>query len=292
MTFRIVPGLADFAENYEAYILDLWGVVHNGLEPYPGVLECMAKLRENGRKILLLSNAPRTSNFVQDFLENIGVDRDVYDLILTSGDMTRMILEDKRFPYLEGESKAFYQFGAERDKGLEDGLDYRKVDKLAEADFVICTGLADDETETPEHYRALLTEAAEYKLPMICANPDLTVMRGVNMHYCAGSLAQLYETLGGEVTLFGKPYPWAYKLAMEKLDVSDPSKILAVGDSMRTDIKGATGAGIDCVLVSGGIHAEEWGLVEGDIPTNHQVEDLVSQHGIAPTFVTGHMIWA
>ena len=274
MSYRIVPGLAQFAEQYDAYILDLWGVVHNGLQPYPGVLDCMAKLRENGRQILLLSNAPRTNNFVQDFLENIGVDRETYDHILTSGDMTRLVLED------------------ERDKGLEDGLNYEKVSQLKAADFLICTGLADDETETPETYRHILEEAATYKLPMICANPDLTVMRGENMHYCAGALAQLYETLGGTVELFGKPYPWAYKMAMEKLEIEDPSPILAVGDSMRTDIKGATGAGIDNVLVSGGIHAEEWGLREGDIPTEHQVNQLIEQHGVCPTFVTGHMIWA
>lgn len=292
MSFRIIPGLAQIAPNYDAFILDLWGVVHNGLAPYPGVLDCMAQLRRDGRQILLLSNAPRTHNFVEDFLENIGVMREAYDLILTSGDMTRIVLEDKRFDFLEGDQKAFYQFGAERDKGLEDGLKYRKVDTLEVADFLICTGLVDDETETPESYQTLLTEASKFKLPMICANPDLTVMRGENMHYCAGSLAQLYETLGGRVELFGKPYPWAYKMAMEKLDMTDPSRILAVGDSMRTDIKGATGASIDNVLVSGGIHAEEWGLRDGDIPNADQVCTLSAQHGFEPTYVTGHMIWA
>ena len=292
MSFRIIPGLANIAPNYDAFILDLWGVVHNGLAPYPGVLACMEQLRADGRKLLLLSNAPRTHNFVEDFLENIGVMRESYDLILTSGDMSRIVLEDKRFDFLEGDQKSFYQFGAARDKGLEDGLNYRKVDDLSAADFIICTGLVDDETETPENYRSLLGEAAKFKLPMICANPDLTVMRGDNMHYCAGALAQLYETLGGRVELFGKPYPWAYKMAMEKLDISDPSRILAVGDSMRTDIKGATGASIDNVLVSGGIHAEEWGLRDGDIPNADQVTALATQHGFEPTFVTGHMVWA
>ncbi len=292
MSFRIISGLSEVADNYEAFILDLWGVVHNGLAPYPGVLECMEQLRRHGRQILLLSNAPRTHNFVEDFLENMGVDRENYDLILTSGDMTRIVLEDKRFDFLEGDTKTFYQFGAERDKGLEDGLSYQKVNKLSEADFLICTGLVDDETETPETYRDLLLEASAHNLPMICANPDLTVMRGQNMHYCAGALAQLYESLGGQVELFGKPYPWAYKMAMEKLNISDPSKILAVGDSMRTDIKGATSASIDNVLVSGGIHAEEWGLRDGDIPSSEQIEALSQQHGFSPTFVTGHMIWA
>jgi HAD superfamily hydrolase (TIGR01459 family) len=292
MSFEIVSGLAPFADKYDAYILDLWGVVHDGMKPYPGVLDCMAKLREGGTPLLLLSNAPRTNDFVQTFLESIGVPKTSYDHILTSGDMTRIVLKEKRFPFLEGEGRKFYQFGAVKDKGLDENLDYTKIANLADADFLICTGLADDGAETPEDYRHLLEEAASYKLPMLCANPDLTVMKGERTLYCAGALAQLYETLGGVVELFGKPYPWAYKMAMEKLNQSDPSKILAVGDSMRTDIKGATGAGIDNVLVSGGIHAEEWGLATGDHPSEAQVQELTKQHGFEPTYVVGHMVWS
>ncbi len=292
MSFKIVPGLSSFADNYDAYILDLWGVVHNGVKPYPGALECMAKLREGGKSLLLLSNAPRTNTFVREFLQGIGVPQDAYDNILTSGDMTRMVLSEKRFSYLEGEALKFYQFGAEKDKGLDDGLDYIKTKNLAEADFLICTGLANDEYETPEDYRELLTEAASHNLPMLCANPDLTVMKGDNTQYCAGALAKLYEDeLGGNVELFGKPYPWAYKMSMEKLGVSDPSKILAVGDSMRTDIKGANGMGIDNVLVSGGIHAEEWKLNPGDHPSDAQVSGIADEYGFAPTYVVGHMVW-
>lgn len=291
MSFQIVPSLGSIATNYESFIFDLWGVVHNGIEPFPDVLDCMQKMRDSGKQILLLSNAPRTNKFVVDFLENIGVGRETYDQILTSGDMTRIVLAEKRFAYLEGTDKKFYQFGAEKDRGLDDNLDYTRVMEVSDADFLICTGLADDMTETPEDYRNILLQAAERKLPMICANPDLTVMRGERMHYCAGALAELYENLGGEVELFGKPYPWAYKMSLEKLNTTDPKSVLAIGDSMRTDIKGATQAGIDCVLVSGGIHAEEWGIVDGSLPTEMQVQQLSEVHGVSPDYVTGHVKW-
>jgi len=291
MPFSMMAGLAPIAKKYDAFILDLWGVVHNGIEPYPGVHDCMAKLREDGRKLLLLSNAPRTNDFVQEFLENMGVERSEYDDILTSGDMARIVLRDEKLDFLTGGNKTFYQIGADRDRGLDDGLSYTRVYDVHEAEFVICTGLSYDVTETPEDYRPLLEQAVSRKLPMLCANPDLTVMRGETMHYCAGSLAQLFETLGGSVELFGKPYPWAYKMAMEVLGVTDPSRVLAIGDSMRTDIKGAVGAGIDNVLVSGGIHAKDWGLSEGARPSMAQVDALIAEHGFSPTYVIGQMSW-
>ena len=291
MTFQIVTGLSTFAPKYDAFILDLWGVVHDGTKPYPGVLDCLSKLREDGRPVLLLSNAPRTSNHVTGFLKTLGIEPQLYDHILTSGDLTRQVLIDREQEFLKKKTPKFYQFGAAKDRGIEDELDYLKVDDLAEADFLICTGLANDTEETPEAYRDLLTKSAALGLPMLCANPDLTVMKGETMLYCAGALAALYEELGAPVTLYGKPYPNAYELAMKKLGVSDPAKILAVGDSMRTDIKGANGMGIDNVLIAGGIHAEEWGLRSGDIPSREQVEEISALHGFAPTYVSGHMTW-
>ncbi len=291
MSFKIVPGLEPYAGHYDAFILDLWGVVHDGTKPYPGALDCMAKLREGGKPLLLLSNAPRTNDFVSEFLESIGVPVDSYDHILTSGDMTRQVLKDRNYDFLQKKGLKFYQYGAEKDRGVDDGLDYERVYDINEADFLICTGLANDDVETPEEYRVLLTDSAALGLPMLCANPDLTVMKGDKILYCAGALAALYEELGGQVELFGKPYPTAYEQAMKKLGVSDPSRILAVGDSMRTDIKGATGMKIDNVLVSSGIHADEWGLAPGECPAEEQVRTISDLHGFEPTLVVGHMIW-
>ncbi|MZR29271.1 TIGR01459 family HAD-type hydrolase [Sneathiella litorea] len=291
MSFKIISGLSGIAPNYDAFILDLWGVVHNGHHPYPGVLDCMDRLRESEKPIILLSNAPRTNGYVVNFLESMGVARGRYDQILTSGDITREVLVSREHPFLKGAVKAFYQIGADRDKGLDDGLDYQKVFSIEEASFLICTGLVDDQTETPEDYRELLQDALKRDLPMLCANPDLTVMRGTTIHYCAGAIAALYEEIGGRVELFGKPYPEVYRQVMTKLNIQDPSRILAIGDSMRTDIKGANANGIDSVLVSGGIHAEEWGLKDGQLPTATQIEKVVEQHLFSPTYVIGHMVW-
>lgn len=291
MSFKIISGLSGVAPNYDAFILDLWGVVHNGHHPYPGVLDCMDRLREGGKPIILLSNAPRTNGYVVDFLENMGVARERYDQILTSGDITREVLEHRDHPFLKNTGSAFYQIGADRDKGLEDGLEYQKVSSIGDADFLICTGLVDDQTETPENYRDILQDALKRDLPMLCANPDLTVMRGATSHYCAGAIAALYKNLGGRVELFGKPYPEVYRQAMEKLQILDPAKILAVGDSMRTDIKGANACGIDSVLVSGGIHADEWGLKDGQLPTAAQIDEVTRVHQFSPNYVMGHMVW-
>lgn len=291
MPVRFLSGMRELAANYDGFILDLWGVVHNGVAPYEGVLDCMDNLRNDGKPLLLLSNAPRTNPFVEEFLTNMGISRSRYDGILTSGDMTRMILERRDLDLIKDRGRNFYQIGATRDKGLEDGLGYTKVSSIEEADFLICTGLMDDTVESPEDYRDFLSKAKSHDLPMLCANPDLTVMRGENTIYCAGSIAALYEELGGQVKLFGKPYQTSYDLAMEKLGLSDPSRILAVGDAMRTDIKGATGANIDSVLVAGGLHAEDWGLSLGDQPTLKQIEAAIGEFGFAPTAVISHMIW-
>ncbi|TNE39858.1 MAG: TIGR01459 family HAD-type hydrolase [Alphaproteobacteria bacterium] len=291
MSFEILEGLAPVAGYYKAFIVDLWGVVHNGRKPYPGALDCLHKFRKKGGKVILVSNAPRTHDYVVEYLENMGVKRGDYDYILTSGDITRSVLENQDHDLIRNRGRKFYQIGATRDKGLDDGLDYSRVMEVAAADFLICTGLVDDTTETPEDYRRLLSEALSKDLPMLCANPDLTVMRGEEMIYCAGSIAALYEEMGGRVALFGKPLAETYRRAMAILGLNDASDILAIGDSIRTDIKGANEAGIDSVLVGGGIHAEEWGLENGQAPSSAQIEKIVKQYGFAPTFVVGRMNW-
>lgn len=291
MTFTFLSGLSEIVDQYDAYVLDLWGVVHNGHKPYPGALDCMSNFKRHGKPTILLSNAPRTNGYVVEFLEGIGVSRSAYDFILTSGDMTRSVLEQRDHDLIRDVGKHFYQIGATRDKGLDDGLDYTRVFEVPDADFIICTGLVDDTIETPENYRATLLEALEQDLPMLCANPDLTVMRGPVKHYCAGAIAALYEELGGRVALFGKPYAEAYRRMLQTLNLPAESRVLAIGDSMRTDIKGARNAGLDCVLVGGGIHAEEWGIGEGDMPSLEQIDEISHLHGFTPTYVMSHMIW-
>jgi HAD superfamily hydrolase (TIGR01459 family) len=243
------------ASNYDAWLCDIWGVLHNGTAAFPGVAEACAQYRRNGGRVLLISNAPRPSSAVGPQLEKLGISSASYDAILTSGDLTRDGLSHVTT------RQRIMHIGPERDLGLFDGLDVVLVDE-ADADVIVCTGLFDDTTETPETYQAQFARLKARRLPMICANPDITVERGGKIIYCAGALAEAYRVLGGDVQLFGKPYRGAYEAAQSVLArlaqrAIDPSRLLAIGDGVFTDIKGAAGYGIDSLYVASPIYLKE-----------------------------------
>jgi len=255
MALRFVEGLRDLADRVEVVLSDIWGVVHNGVEAFPEACEALHTYRSRGGTVILITNAPRPADSVQRQLQKLGVADDSYDAIVTSGDLTRH--------YIASHPGAkVYWLGPERDGGLYRGLDLT-LSQLAEADYIVCTGLFDDETESAEDYRPMMREALERKLTLICANPDIVVERGDRLIYCAGAIAELYRELGGEVIFYGKPHRPIYERAIElaaehggheiRLD-----KVLAIGDSVRTDLAGAHGIGIDCLFVTRGIHSEEF----------------------------------
>jgi len=279
-----LTGLSVVVDRYDVFILDLWGVVHNGKAPYPGAPECMRRLRAAGKTVLLLSNAPRRSAAVVQFLtERIGLGAGHYDDVVTSGDLTRDALSDDARRW-----RSYYRLGPERDWGLLDGLPFAQTERIGEADFVLCTGLLDDETEKPEDYDPLFGEAIRRDLVMVCANPDLHVMRGDYMVPCAGALAQRYAELGGKVELHGKPYADAYRACRAR--VPRGARLLAVGDSLRTDIAGANAAAIDSALAAGGIHADEWGVKPGEMPDMAVLARSLGD-GPRPTFVLPALVW-
>jgi HAD superfamily hydrolase (TIGR01459 family) len=255
MTLRFVEQLRDLVEGVEVILSDIWGVVHNGLEAFPEACEALHTYRSRGGTVILITNAPRPADSVQRQLRKLGVADSTYDAIVSSGDLTRHFVAD------HPGGKAFW-LGPERDSSIYRGLDL-VLSPLGEADYIICTGLFDDETETAEDYRPMMQQALERKLTLICANPDIVVERGDRLIYCAGAVAELYRELGGEVIFYGKPhrpiYERAIALAAEhgghdiKLD-----RVLAIGDSVRTDLAGAHGFGIDCLFVTRGIHSEEF----------------------------------
>lgn len=256
---KMIASLSDLAGDYDAVICDVWGVVHNGRTAFPGACAALERFRAERGPVLLLSNAPRPGSDVETLLDGLGVTHASYDAILTSGDATRA--EMQRRP-----GQAFYHLGPDRDRPIWAGLDVRKA-TLEEASLILCTGLEDDEHETPDTYGDLLAKAHELALPMICANPDQVVHRGARLIWCAGALATAYEKLGGEVTYFGKPHPPIYDASLMRLNeiagkTLDATRILAVGDGIRTDILGANRAGIDALFVSSGIHAESFGAAE------------------------------
>jgi HAD superfamily hydrolase (TIGR01459 family) len=255
MTLRFVERLRDLADGVEVILSDIWGVVHNGLESFPEACEALHSYRKNGGTVILITNAPRPADSVQRQLQKLGVINDTYDAIVSSGDLTRHYVADHP-------GRKVFWLGPERDSSIYRGLDLQ-LSPLAQADYIVCTGLLDDETESAEDYRPMMREALARKLTLICANPDIVVERGDRLIYCAGAIAELYRELGGEVIFYGKPhrpiYERAIQLAAEhgghdiKLD-----RVLAIGDSVRTDLAGAHGFGIDCLFVTRGIHSEEF----------------------------------
>ncbi|CAK9041912.1 Bifunctional riboflavin kinase/FMN adenylyltransferase (Riboflavin biosynthesis protein RibF) [Includes: Riboflavin kinase (Flavokinase) [Durusdinium trenchii] len=250
---QFIDGLQSLAEQYDALLCDAWGVIHNGVELFPGAGEAMLKFREQGRAIVILTNAPRPSSIIPAQLDRLGLPREAYDAVVTSGDATRAEIE-RRLP------APAYRIGPEKDDPLFEGLNIEFA-PLEDAKFIICTGLRDDHRETPEDYREVLSRAAGRGLPMVCANPDIVVNWGGRMIWCAGALAEVYAGFGGDVVYGGKPHAPIYRLARAAIAnalgaVPDKSRILAIGDGLNTDIFGANKEGVDALFVAGdgGVH--------------------------------------
>jgi HAD superfamily hydrolase (TIGR01459 family) len=254
-SLRFVERLRDLVDGVEVILSDIWGVVHNGLESFPEACEALHTCRQRGATVILITNAPRPADSVQRQLRKLGVADETYDAIVSSGDLTRNFVADHP-------GKKMFWIGPERDSSIHRGLD-AVMAPLEQADYIVCTGLFDDETESAEDYRAMLLQAREHKLPLICANPDIVVERGDRLIYCAGAIAELYRELGGESIFYGKPhrpiYERAMALAAERRGQATPlDRVLAIGDSVRTDLTGAHGFGIDCLFLTRGIHSEEF----------------------------------
>jgi HAD superfamily hydrolase (TIGR01459 family) len=258
-SLRFAERLRDLVDGVEVILSDIWGVVHNGLESFPEACEALHTCRQRGTTVILITNAPRPADSVQRQLRKLGVADETYDAIVSSGDLTRNFVADHA-------GKKMFWIGPERDSSIYRGLD-AVMAPLEQADYIVCTGLFDDETETPEDYRAMMLQAREHKLPLICANPDIVVERGDRLIYCAGAIAELYRELGGEAIFYGKPhrpiYERAMALAAERRGQPTPlDRVLAIGDSVRTDLSGAHGFGIDCLFLTRGIHSEEFEGIE------------------------------
>ncbi|MEZ5921895.1 MAG: TIGR01459 family HAD-type hydrolase [Parvularculaceae bacterium] len=250
---QFISSIADIAEDYGALLVDAWGVIHNGVELFHGVSNAMMRFRNAHGPAAILTNAPRPSSIIPAQLDRIGLPREAYDTVITSGDATRAAI----MSFLPSPA---YQLGPEKDDALYDGVDI-DFTPLEEARFIVCTGLVDDQTETPEDYRDLLMRAAARRLPMVCANPDIVVRWGGRLVWCAGALAEIYQTLGGKVVYGGKPHAPIYDLAMKRLNAIagadiPRSRVLAIGDGVNTDIAGANAQGIDALFIfgAGGVH--------------------------------------
>jgi HAD superfamily hydrolase (TIGR01459 family) len=280
------PHFSALASAYDVVLCDVWGVVHNGVVAFADACDALGRFRRQGGTVVLITNAPRPAAVVMTILDGLHVPRAAYDAIVSSGDVTRAVIAARA-------GERVFHVGPERDVPMFEGLD-APLAGVESADYVVCSGLFDDTTESPHDYAALIAAMREHDLPMVCANPDIVVERGDKLVYCAGAIADLYAAAGGDVLYAGKPYRPIYEQAVEVARCArgravEPARLLAVGDSVRTDLKGAAAFGIDCLFVTGGIHAEELG--GRDRPSTAALGDVFAAAGLAPKAVMQRLVW-
>ena len=287
----IHPGLSSLTDRYDGFILDLWGVLHDGERPYPGALECLERLAAAGKRICLLSNAPRRVDHVAEHLAAMGITRRHYHHLMTSGEATFEALRGRLDPWHARLGQSCLHLGTVPDRRMfEDLPGLTVVADAAAADFIVNTGPSSYD-EASEDYGPLLKACARRALPMVCANPDREVMIGERIFFCAGTFADRYRALGGDVRYHGKPYASVYQRCFELLGLPDRRRILAVGDTLHTDIAGAAAAGIDAALVTGGILHRELGGRWGEPPDRGRLDDLLSAGGPRPAAVLPRFAW-
>ena len=247
---RLIEGLAEIAHGHDALICDVWGVLHDGRSVFPDAAEALARFRREHGPVVLLTNAPQVPAEVAAQCASYGVPDDCYDAIVSSGGATREELERRS----AGGTVPLYYIGPDRDLPMIEGLDILRTG-IDQAAVVLCIGLVDDMNETPDDYVAVLKAMRVRRLTMLCANPDIRVLRGPRMVWCSGALARDYELLGGKVVYYGKPHAAVYADALKK--AGNPKAPLAIGDGLFTDVKGANGAGLPVLFIADGIHGEE-----------------------------------
>ena len=278
---------AALAAGYDVVLSDVWGVVHNGVAASHEACDALARFRAAGGTVVLITNAPRPGEVVARItLDRLAVPRAAYDGIISSGDVTRALIAARA-------GQRVFHIGPERDLPIFEGLD-APVAPVESADYVVCSGLFDDNVETAQDYRDLIEQMRARFLTMICANPDVVVERGHELVYCAGAIADLYAAAGGEVIYAGKPYRPIYDQALAiaaaaRGTPAAPDRVLAIGNSVRTDLKGAAAFGIDCLFVTAGIHAEELGA--RDNPDASALSDIFAAAGVFPKAVMRRLAW-
>lgn len=291
---QLIQNLADIAADYDAVFCDLWGCLHNGARPFPAAVAALQQYRAGGGRVVLLTNAPRPKGDVAAQLHKMGVPADVWDEIVTSG-------QAAQFAMVSGAvGQRVHHIGAAKDMGFFNSYEGNLADlalsagimrvPMDQAQGIVCTGLADDTVETPEDYRATLLMGKTLGLPMLCANPDITVHVAGKLLYCAGALAAEYERMGGRALYFGKPHPPIYDMARARLaDLGcDAGRVLCIGDGIATDIAGAAGEGMDALYITSGVDAARFGQ-NHDTPDSALLAGFLAEKQIYPRFAMGFL---
>jgi HAD superfamily hydrolase (TIGR01459 family) len=282
---RQIRGLSEISERYDAILCDIWGVLHNGVASFAPASEALVSFRRQGGAVVLITNAPRPSPRVERQVLRLGVPPEAFDAVVTSGDVTIALMEQQS-------SDRVLHIGPGRDLSLFDAAaeatgGRRKLVPLEDAQYALCTGLRDDETETPDDYEPELRAMAVRGMMMICANPDIVIHRGETLVHCAGALAHRYEDLGGSVVYAGKPHAAIYDRALALAErargaLIERRRVLAIGDGMKTDIAGATRAGLDALFVTGGIHRSLHGEAPGSPADPVELQRLYDESEVWP----------
>jgi len=272
MTKKKIDGLSQIQHKYDTFFIDLWGVVHDGLQVNPGAIEVLENLNKLKKRFVLMSNAPRPSKNVKNFLTKLKIEKNLISNVFTSGEAALKSLQNNSY------GKKFYHLGPKRDNSLFEGFEKNKK-SLDEAEFILCTGFLDNEEDSLNYYKKLLKKYINLK--MVCTNPDLVVHRGNKKEYCAGTLAEIFKNLGGEVIYFGKPHPDIYKFCIKK-----DENVLVIGDNIRTDIKGANNMQLDSLFITGGIHKKDFNNLQIS-----EYEEVLKKYGIKTNYYQEKLIW-
>ena len=281
-------GLSHIAQDYDALLCDVWGVIHNGRDAFPEACAALARYRAERGPVILISNAPRPSAALHGQLAGVGVPREAWTAFVTSGDATRALLSERA-------PGPVWRLGPERDAPLYEGLGLDFADAIEDAAVICCTGPFDEEHETPEDYRGRLALAQARGLDMICANPDLMVQKGDGLVYCAGALAALYESMGGRSVMAGKPHAPIYRRSLDALAgilgrEPDPRRVLCIGDGVKTDVAGAQTQGLDCLFLWGGVHAAD--LVQGaEASAAERAAEFLATHSTLAKYAMPELVW-
>jgi len=291
VTIPILDGVREIADRYDAYIIDVWGVLYDGGDSaFPGVVDCLTRLKQRGAKIVVLSNSPRRADIVRERLDSIKIDRHLYDHLVTSGEETHRHLMHRPDPWYRKLGTVAIDTGPARFSGLVDGTDFTLTADVAAADLVLNTGpnALDDKVA---HYEEMMQAAIRRRLPMICANPDIEVVMDGRLTVCAGGIAKRYAELGGDIRYHGKPHKEIYERCFELLDGIDRKRVAMCGDGLLTDIPGAREAGIDSLLICAGLPSGEMSIPSGARPEPAALNRLCESYRERPTAALATLAW-
>lgn len=284
-----LEGVSALARGFDAFILDQWGILHDGTRAYPGAIECLERLRAAGKHVVVLSNSGRREDENLRLMAQMGFERRLFDRCISAGEDAREALERRTLAFHARLGRRYYAFTRDDNVSLLEGLDLERAGRIEDAEFLVVIGI-DSPPRVAADYEPLLAAGAARRLPMVCANPDVVRPSPDGVLDAPGALAQLYERLGGEVFYHGKPYPAIYASCVAAL-ADYRGRIVAVGDSIETDVLGATRAGLPCAFVAGGIHAEDLGIRWGEMPVPETWARFIGGAQARPDFLLATFRW-